>query len=235
VATFPIGIQPEEFDDLLIQTEVRDIISTLEQQVRDMKVIVGVDRVDYIKGIPEKLHAFDKLLSDFPDRKGKVKLIQVAIPSRESCAEYAKLIREVNSLVSEINGKHSSITYTPIRLIHHSISRKDLAALYAVSDVCLVTSIRDGMNLVSYEYVACQQDRGGVLILSKHTGAAEMLQGGLLVDPTNINEIVQTIERALDMDEAERKRRQQTSLKTVKSQTSASWGTSFTKRLREPK
>jgi trehalose-6-phosphate synthase len=235
VAAFPIGIQPEEFDDLLSQTEVRDIISTLEQQVRHMKVIVGVDRVDYIKGIPEKLHAFDKLLSDFPDRKEKVKLIQVAIPSRENCAEYAKLIREVNRLVSEINGKHSSITYTPIRLIHHSISRKDLAALYAASDICLVTSIRDGLNLVSYEYVACQQDRGGVLILSKHTGAAETLHGSLLVDPANIDEIVQTIEQALDMDEAERKRRQYASLETVKSRTSASWGASFTKRLSEGK
>jgi trehalose 6-phosphate synthase len=109
--------------------------------------------------------------------------------------------------------------HTPIRLLHHSISKKDLTALYAVSDICLVTSIRDGMNLVSYEYVACQQGRGGVLILSKSTGAAETLHGSLLVNPTDTDEVAQTIERALCMDEEERKQRQQTSLKKVRSQT----------------
>jgi trehalose 6-phosphate synthase len=240
VSEFPIGIRPEEFDDLLNESEVQDTISTLEQQLKGMKVIVGVDRMDYIKGIPEKLRAFDKFLVDFPARKEKVKLIQVAIPSREGCPEYVRLVHEVNVLVSEINGKHSmdsfpqraseppsqintygigSVTYTPIRFIHHSICKKDLAALYAVSDICLVTSIRDGMNLVSYEYVACQQGHGGTLILSKHTGAADTLRGSLLVDPTNADEIAQTIERALDMDEEERKRRQQASLETVRIQT----------------
>lgn len=235
VAAFPIGIQPEEFDELLSRCRVQDIISTLEQQLHGVKVLVGVDRVDYIKGIPETLRAFDKFLSEFPGRKGTVKLIQVAIPSRESCPEYATLLGEINRLVSEINGKHSSITYTPIRFIHHSIGKEELAALYAVSDICPVTSIRDGMNLVSYEYVACQQGRGGVLVISRQAGAADTLQGSLLVDPSNTDEIAETIEQALDMDIDEQKQRQQKSLETVRSQTSGSWGASFLECLREAK
>jgi trehalose-6-phosphate synthase len=123
VGEFPIGIQPEEFEELLGESEVRATISALEQQVGSMKVIVGVDRVDYIKGIPEKLRAFDKFLKDYPERKGKVKLIQVAIPSREVCSEYQRLVYEVNSLTSEINGKHSM--YSP----HHASMLPTTAAL----------------------------------------------------------------------------------------------------------
>lgn len=107
VAEFPMGIQPTEFDQLLSETEVRDTISALEQQLGSIKVIVGVDRMDYIKGIPEKLRAFDKFLNDYPERKEKTKLIQVLIPSREDCPEYQRLVKDVDSLVSEINGKHS--------------------------------------------------------------------------------------------------------------------------------
>ena len=102
-----MGIQPTEFDQLLSETEVRDTISALEQQLGSIKVIVGVDRMDYIKGIPEKLRAFDKFLNDYPERKEKTKLIQVLIPSREDCPEYQRLVKDVDSLVSEINGKHS--------------------------------------------------------------------------------------------------------------------------------
>ena len=107
VAEFPIGIQPKEFDQLLSENEVRVAISALEQQLGSTKVIVGVDRMDYIKGIPEKLRAFDKFLSDYPERKEKTKLIQVLIPSREDCPEYRRLAKDINSLVSEINGKYS--------------------------------------------------------------------------------------------------------------------------------
>ncbi len=113
VATFPIGINPEEFDKLLVDSEVQATISTLEHQLDGMKTIVGVDRTDYIKGIPEKLRAFDKFLSDYPEMKGKVKLIQVAIPSREDCGEYKKVVREVEGLVSEINGKYSKSSSFP--------------------------------------------------------------------------------------------------------------------------
>ena len=112
-----------------------------------------------------------------------------------------------------------SVTWTPIRIVHHSISREDLAALYTISDVCLVTSIRDGVKLVSYEYVVCQQERAGVLVLSKYAGAADTSTGCLEVDPTNVDELVQAIKQALEMDEDERMRRQQASLKAVRTQT----------------
>ena len=113
VAVFPIGIQPEEFDKLFNDSEVQATMSALKQQLGSMEVIVGLERMDYIKGIPEKLRAFDKFLTSYPERKGKVKLIQVAVPSRDGCAEYQKLISEVNSLVSEINGKHSMFLLAP--------------------------------------------------------------------------------------------------------------------------
>jgi trehalose-6-phosphate synthase len=108
VGNFPIGISPEEFDKLLVDNEVQATFSVLKHQLAGTKTIVGVDRTDYIKGIPEKLRAFDKFLSDYPEKRGKTKLIQVAIPSREDCVEYAKVVREVESLVGEINGKHGT-------------------------------------------------------------------------------------------------------------------------------
>jgi trehalose-6-phosphate synthase len=126
-----------------------------------------------------------------------------------------------------------SIHYTPVRFLNQSIDKCHLAALYAASDVCLVTAIRDGMNLVSFEYVACQQNRNGVLMLGKHIGAASTLKGAMLVDPKNSEEVGNSIKSALEMSVEERRQRQERNMKTVLSQTSAAWGNAFVKRLRE--
>lgn len=126
-----------------------------------------------------------------------------------------------------------SIHYTPIRFLHQSIDKIQLAALYSASDLCLVTAIRDGMNLVSYEYVACQQKRNGVLLLGKRIGAANTLRGAVLIEPLDAEDVATNIQLALEMPGDERRSRQETNVKTVKTQTSAWWGNEFVKKLRE--
>jgi trehalose 6-phosphate synthase len=148
-----------------------------------VKLIVGVDRLDYIKGVPQKLHALEVFLTQHPEWIGKVVLVQVAVPSRQDVEEYQNLRNVVNELVGRINGKFGTVEFMPIHFMHKSVSFEELVALYAVSDACLVSSTRDGMNLVSYEYVSCQQEKPGVqkkhgvLILSEFAGAAQSLNG----------------------------------------------------------
>jgi trehalose-6-phosphate synthase len=148
-----------------------------------VKVIVGVDRLDYIKGVPQKLHALELFLSQHPEWVGRVVLAQLAVPSRGDVEEYQNLRATVNELVGRINGRFGTVDFMPIHFMHKSLPFDELCALYAVSDVCLVSSTRDGMNLVSYEYIACQQARQGALVLSEFAGAAQSLNGSIVVNP----------------------------------------------------
>jgi trehalose 6-phosphate synthase len=133
--------------------------------------------LDYIKGVPQKFYALEIFLSRHPEWIGKVVLVQVAVPSRQDVEEYQNLRAVVNELVGRINGKFGTVEFMPIHFMHKSVTFDELVALYAVSDACLVSSTRDGMNLVSYEYVSCQRERHGVLILSEFAGAAQSLNG----------------------------------------------------------
>jgi len=234
-AVFPIGISPADFDYGFRkhETPFEQHVKRLREDFEGCHLVLGVDRIDYTKGLPEKLRGFDRFLRTYPQYKGKVVLVQIGVPSRESLSEVKRVLAEIYSLVGEINGRHGSLHYTPVRFLHQSVDKCQLAALYAASDVCLVTAIRDGMNLVSYEYVACQQQRNGVLLLGKHTGAASTLKGAVLIDPTNSEEVGASIKSALEMDVKERRRRQETNLRTVTTQTSAAWGNAFVQRLRE--
>ncbi|KAH6913160.1 alpha,alpha-trehalose-phosphate synthase t [Coprinopsis sp. MPI-PUGE-AT-0042] len=178
VGTFPIGIEPSTFIDNLKRQGVQDRITQLEQRFRGVKVIVGVDRLDYIKGL---------FLTQHPEWIGKVVLVQLAVPSRQDVEEYQNLRSTVNELVGRINGRFGTVEFMPIHFMHKSLAFDELCALYAVSDVCLVSSTRDGMNLVSYEYIACQQERQGAMILSEFAGAAQSLNGSLVVNPWDLN------------------------------------------------
>lgn len=193
--------------------------------------MVGVDRLDYVKGVPQKMRAFEILLETHPEWVGKVVLIQVAIPTRGEVEEYRNLRHLVNELVGRINGKFGTIEYTPIHFLHRSVDFAELLALYAVSDVCVVASTRDGMNLVSFEYIACQQSRNGSLILSEFAGSAQSLGGALVVNPWNEEEMARAMLRAVTMDAEERKRRWEKMASWVKTHTSAFWGESFVKQL----
>jgi trehalose 6-phosphate synthase len=156
---FPIGIDPERFKSSLATPAVRHELASMSRTYAGKTVILGVDRLDYTKGIPQKLFAFEKMLADNPQYLGKVVLIQLAVPTRPGVTEYAKLQKQVESLVGRVNGRHSSPSYTPVIYMHRSIPFDQLCALYALADICIVSPIRDGLNLVSYEYVICQAQK----------------------------------------------------------------------------
>ena len=177
VGTFPIGIDPKKFTDGLGSPNVKNRIARLKEKFKGVKVLIGVDRLDYIKGVPQKLHAFELFLKKHPEWKEKVMLIQIAVPSREDVEEYQHLRQTVNELVGDINGHYGTVEFTPIHFIHGSVNFEELVSLYAVADACVVSSTRDGMNLVSYEYIASQAESHGVLILSEFAGAAQSLNG----------------------------------------------------------
>ncbi|GAB7346673.1 hypothetical protein MBLNU459_g1798t2 [Dothideomycetes sp. NU459] len=231
VGAFPIGIDPEKFDEGLKKPKVMERIATLEKKFQNVKLMVGVDRLDYIKGVPQKLHALEVFLTEHPEWIGRVVLVQVAVPSRQDVEEYQNLRAVVNELVGRINGKFGTIEFMPIHFMHKSVSFDELIALYAVSDVCLVSSTRDGMNLVSYEYIATQQKRHGVMILSEFTGAAQSLNGSIIVNPWNTEELADAIHDAVTMNDEQKAINYQKLAKYVNKYTSAWWGESFVNEL----
>jgi trehalose 6-phosphate synthase len=232
VGAFPIGIDPEKFTEGLQKPKVRARIEQLESKFKGVKLIVGVDRLDYIKGVPQKLHALEVFLTEHPEWIGKVVLVQVAVPSRQDVEEYQNLRAVVNELVGRINGKFGTIEFMPIHFMHKSVSFDELIALYAVSDACLVSSTRDGMNLVSYEYIATQEQRKGSLILSEFTGASQSLNGSILVNPWNTEELVEALHYAVTMGEEQRAANYEKLRRYINKYTSAWWGKTFVEELK---
>jgi trehalose 6-phosphate synthase/phosphatase len=171
------------------------------------RIVLGVDRLDYTKGIPERMRAFERLLEVHPQHRGRATLLQLAVPSRAQVAEYRALKRRIDELVGRINGRFATAEWSPIRYLYRELPFEELAALYRDAPVALVTPLRDGMNLVAKEYVACQVADPGVLVLSRLAGAAETMREALLVNPYNIDETAQALHRALLMDESERRSR----------------------------
>lgn len=231
IGAFPIGIDPDNFVQGLKKPAVKERIATLNRKFEGVKLIVGVDRLDYIKGVPQKLHALEVFLTEHPEWIGKIVLVQVAVPSRQDVEEYQNLRAVVNELVGRINGKFGTIEFMPIHFLHQSVSFDELTALYAVSDVCLVSSTRDGMNLVSYEYIATQQENHGVMILSEFTGAAQSLNGSLIVNPWNTEELANAIHDAVTMSPEQRGLNYKKLERYVFKYTSAWWGKSFVSEL----
>ncbi|XP_028783953.1 alpha,alpha-trehalose-phosphate synthase [UDP-forming] 1-like, partial [Neltuma alba] len=172
VTAYPIGIDSDRFICALELPRVKAIIRDFEQRFEGRKVMLGVDRLDMIKGIPQKILAFEKFLEENAYWHDKVVLVQIAVPTRTDVLEYQKLTSQVHEIVGRINGRFGSLTAVPVLHLDRSLDFHELCALYAVTDVALVTSLRDGMNLVSYEYVACQERKKGVLVLSEFAGAA---------------------------------------------------------------
>ncbi|PVU88595.1 hypothetical protein BB561_005766 [Smittium simulii] len=231
IGTFPIGIDPIKFTDAKKTQKVIDRIAEFKKQFKDKKIIVGVDRLDYIKGVPQKFLAYENFLKTHPEYIGKVVLVQVAVPSRGDVEEYQDLMVNVNELVGLINGKYGTVEYTPIHFLHKSINFSELVSLYSVSDACLITSTRDGMNLVSYEYVACQEENNGVLILSEFAGAANSLNGSLIINPWDANQVSAALYQALSMDSKTKYLNHKMLFKYIQKHTAAFWGTSFVSSL----
>jgi len=234
VGTFPIGIDPERFTHALETDEVQSHVAKLLNRYAGRKIMLGVDRLDMVKGIPQKLLAFEKFLEEHPEWRDKVLLVQIAVPSRTDVSEYQKLRSMVHEIVGRINGQFGTLTYVPIYHLDTSLSFTELCALYAVTDVALVTSLRDGMNLVSYEYVACQSDNAGVLVLSEFAGAAQSLgAGAILVNPWNITDMAQAIEDSLCMSEEERRERHRQNYMHVQTHTAQHWADTFISELND--
>lgn len=172
-----------------------------------MSVILGVDRLDYTKGLVHRLRAYEHLLTKHPEYIERVVFLQIAVPSRTDVKEYQDLKEEMDQLVGKINGQFSNANWSPIRYIYGSISQAELAAFYRDAAVCVVTPLRDGMNLVAKEFVACQIEEPGVLILSPFAGAGEMMHEALIVNPYEVDHAAEMIHRALSMSLEERQLR----------------------------
>src|SRR5579864_3346477 len=230
----PIGIAPEEYANLLQNDETTaQQYSEWVARYSGRKVLLAVDRLDYTKGVPERLRAYEDLIRSSPELKEKVILIQIAVPSREAINTYQDLRTDVNRLVGEINGKLGTPEWTPLVYINRSIERTELVGLYKLADVCWVGSLRDGMNLVAKEYVACKPEGDGVLVLSEFAGAAAEMGEALLINPFDQERTVATIKRALAIDEQERRLRMTALHKRVLRNNVFRWGERFLAALQE--
>ncbi len=183
-------------------------MAELREIIGPAQLILGVDRLDYTKGLIERLEAFRNALERYPELREKVLFFQFVVPSREGVPEYQSLKARIDRLVGEINGEYSTAGWVPIHYHYKSVEKKDLLALYRMARIGFVTSIKDGMNLVAKELCACQLDGCGVLVLSEFAGAAAQLQrGALLVNPHDIEGMADALKAACDMSEDERRRR----------------------------
>ncbi|HVX41800.1 MAG TPA: trehalose-6-phosphate synthase [Gemmatimonadaceae bacterium] len=205
LGVFPMGIDAAE---LAVQAgDQRVSAKRLEFRAGITKLLVGIDRLDYSKGIPRRLLAFERLLREHPEWRERVQLIQVAVPSRGNVGAYRKARAEVDGLVGRINGDLSTPTWSPIRYLYRSVPPTTLLALYRAADVMVVTPVRDGMNLVCKEFVASRVDGDGVLILSEFAGAADELTDALVVNPYDVDGVADALSQALTMPGHERRRR----------------------------
>jgi trehalose 6-phosphate synthase len=232
---FPISIDTQSFEDLARRPDIQARAHEIRAGLGNPKVVMlGVDRLDYTKGIGHRLKAFGELLADGTATVEDVTLVQVASPSRERVAAYQQLRDEVELTVGRINGDYSTISHTAISYLHQGYPREEMVALYLASDVMLVTALRDGMNLVAKEYVASRFDNGGVLVLSEFAGAADELKSALLVNPHDIDGLKEALLEAIDMEKGERTRRMRALRKRVRDYDVARWSTAFLSALTDP-
>ncbi|MGI8773984.1 MAG: alpha,alpha-trehalose-phosphate synthase (UDP-forming) [Actinomycetota bacterium] len=213
-----ISIDAQEFADAATTDRVKQEVETLRRQFAGKKVMLGVDRLDYTKGIPERLEAFEQLLEERSDLRGEIVLVQIAVPSRASVREYRELRGRVEQSVGRINGRFTEPGGdVPVHFLHRPVSRDRLVAYYSLADVMVITPLKDGMNLVAKEYVTCQGAVGGsgVLVLSEFTGAALELKGAVSCNPFDVDGLARALEVALELDPAEARKRMGTMARRV--------------------
>jgi trehalose 6-phosphate synthase len=231
---FPIGIDVEEFTQLVDGKEARASYATMREQYAQRRVLIGIDRLDYSKGIPHRIRAFRQLLEQFPENLHHATLVQIASPSRETLGAYSDIRKELEGLCGAINGDFGTLDWIPVRYIHRTVARKRLPGLCRAARVGLVTPLRDGMNLVAKEFLAAQDSADpGVLVLSRFAGAAEQLQEALLVNPYDTHGTAQAIQRALHMPLEERQERHQALLARIQAFDVHWWSRSFLQALED--
>jgi len=231
VDAFPMGIDFNRYALEPVNTTLSKDIQMHCCRDPHCKIILSVDRLDYTKGIPERVKAFDYFLDKYSHYKQKVTLILIAVPSRTSVESYMALKREIDELVGRINGKHSTPEWTPIRYYYRSFPFKDIVTFYNQADVALVTPLRDGMNLIAKEYMACRKDNLGVLILSEMAGAANEMGEALIINPQNRHQVADAIHHALTMPESEQIERNRLMKHRLERYNINTWAEDFIDRL----
>jgi trehalose 6-phosphate synthase len=228
VAVFPIGIDPEKFAQQAAKAVAHPDVSRLRRSLDGEKLAIGVDRLDYSKGLINRINAFDRMWTVQPTLARTVSLLQIATPSRGAIEAYGNLQSELARLVSDVNGRHGEVDWTPIRYLNKGFSQTVLAGLYRTAQVGVVTPLQDGMNLVAKEYVAAQNPADpGVLVLSEFAGAANELDTALLVNPHDIDGMARTIATALTMPLIERRMRWEAMMDKLRSSTIHRWFADF--------
>lgn len=226
--SIPIGIDVDAFRAMARTPDAERVIDRLHRRTTEANQLIGVDRLDYSKGLPERFLAFEKLLENYPENRKRLTLMQIAPPTREDVDAYSDIREQLERLSGAINGRFADFDWTPIRYIHRSIPRATLAALFRGSRIGLVTPMRDGMNLVAKEYVAAQDDDDpGVLVLSQFAGAAEDLHEAVLVNPYDTSEVAEAIQTAMTMAREERVERQACLLARVRERDVVAWRETF--------
>jgi trehalose 6-phosphate synthase/phosphatase len=228
VGAFPISIDFEEFESGAAQKNAAARASEIVQSLSGCRIVLGVDRLDYTKGIPERLAAFRHLLEFHPELRGKITLVQVVVPSREDIPKYRELKTQIQRTVGEINGHFGEPGWVPIHYIHRSLERQELVAYYRAADVALITPLKDGMNLVAKEYCAARVNDDGVLVLSEFAGAAFQLnRGALLVNPYHTRAVAEAIRTACEMSPTEQRERMRKLRARVRRENIFRWRDSF--------
>jgi len=235
VDAIPIGVDYNRLATATKRKAVQKQVQFYKEEFAGGKILLSIDRLDFSKGILQRLQAFRRFLQLNPDYMQKVTLVMVVVPSRDTVESYARLKREVDELVGNINSQYSTLTWRPILYLYKSQDFDTLCALYHLADVCLVTPLRDGMNLVSKEYVACSVDNRGVLVLSEMAGAAESLTQALRVNPFDIDDTATRIKEGLEMAEDEQASRMLELRANVKKYDSLQWFNNFMEQLQEVK
>jgi trehalose 6-phosphate synthase/phosphatase len=227
---FPMGVDSTSFAE---RAKDQKVIAETERlnSDRGIRLLVGIDRLDYSKGLPKRLLALERLFTMHPEWLERIRMVQVAVPSREGIAAYKSVRRTVEELVGRINGRFGTHRWTPIRYINRSVNDTILSALYRAADVLLVTPLRDGMNLVAKEFVATRTDCDGVLVLSEFAGAADELTRAVLVNPYDVDGMAESFHYALQMPEAERRERMQSLRAHVMANDVAKWSDGFLAQL----
>ncbi|RTQ48618.1 bifunctional alpha,alpha-trehalose-phosphate synthase (UDP-forming)/trehalose-phosphatase [Hymenobacter gummosus] len=231
VDAFPMGIDYDKYAEIAASEEARRLEHEYREALQGQQVVLSIDRLDYTKGIAQRLRAFELLLKRYPDLHNRVTLLMLVVPSRDQVAQYQALKEEIDELVGRINGQYRTINWSPIQYFYRSYPIEELSALYRLADVALVTPMRDGMNLVAKEFIASKLDQRGVLVLSERAGAARELSDALIINPTDTEQVADTLYQALAMPEDEQQQRMQGLQALVKRYNIHAWVELFMDRL----
>jgi trehalose 6-phosphate synthase len=234
-ATLPVGIDAKAFARIAKVSSMSAEAARLEESLVGRKLIIGADRLDYSKGLPQRFEAYSELLDTHAEYRERVSFLQVAPRSREDVSEYRELKRTLDRLTGKINGKYAEFDWVPLRYMTHGLSRRLLAGFFRLSAIGLVTPLRDGMNLVSMEYVAAQDEENpGVLILSRFAGAAASLDSALIVNPYDPGDIAEALHAGLTMTREERQERWRSLMHRIEEDSAGAWCQRFLARLTAP-